>query len=173
MEQFIRARYASGRAQLDAPGDRPKPEPVQPLPDNQGPRPGPPWADAPSDLHTVRVTATSVELGWTNHTEGAAAFVVQRCVGEDRTDFMNAIGQGGPRYHQRQRLSGPARQDLWVPCVCGLADAAGSPLHGCIRDSHRPNSRALTACSNPSEVRGRENPQAAFVRAISPEGGKG
>jgi len=96
MEQFIRVRYASARAQLDAPGDRPKPEPVQPSPDNQGPKPGPPSADAPSDLHTVRVTATSVELGWTNHTEGAAAFIVQRCVGEDRTDFMNAIGQGGP-----------------------------------------------------------------------------
>jgi spore coat protein CotH len=95
MEQFIRKRYALARAQLDAPGNRPQPEPGQPSPDNEGPKPGPPSADAPSDLHTIRVTSTSVELGWTNHAEGAVAFVVQRCVGDDCTDFINAIGQGG------------------------------------------------------------------------------
>ena len=96
MEQFIRDRYALARTQLDAPGDRPKSEPVQPPRDSEGPQPGPPSADAPTDLHTTRVTSTSVELGWTNHTEGAVAFIVQRCVGEVGTNFMNAIGQGGP-----------------------------------------------------------------------------
>jgi hypothetical protein len=96
MEQFMRNRYALARAQLDSPGDRPLPEPVQPSPESEGPKPGPPSADAPSDLHTIKVAPAYVELGWTNHTEGAAAFIVQRCVGEDGTDFMNAIGQGGP-----------------------------------------------------------------------------
>jgi len=95
MEQFIRMRYASARAQLDAPGNRPQPEPVQPSPENQGPKPGPPSADAPSNLHTIRVTSTSVELGWTNHSQGEAAFIVQRCVGDDSADFVNAIGQPG------------------------------------------------------------------------------
>jgi hypothetical protein len=95
MEDFIRARYALARSQLDAPGNRPRPEPMQPMPDQAGPRPGPASADAPSDLRAVKVTASSVELCWTNHAEGAMAFVVQRCVGAENEDFANAIGQGG------------------------------------------------------------------------------
>ena len=90
-------RYASARAQLDAPGSRPQPEPVQPSPDNEGPKPGPPSADAPTDLHTTRVRSTGVELAWTNHSEGEVAFIVQRCVGDDCTDFANAVGQPGQK----------------------------------------------------------------------------
>jgi hypothetical protein len=95
MEQFIRLRYASARTQLDAPGNRPQPEPDRLSPDGEGPKPGPPSADGPTDLHTTKVTSTSLELAWTNHSEGEMAFIVQRCTGEDGMDFMNAIGQPG------------------------------------------------------------------------------
>jgi len=95
METFIRKRYALARAQLDDPGNRPQSQPMNPTPDQQGPKPGPASADAPSDLRAVKVTASSVELRWTNHAQGAMAYVVQRCTGVDATDFANAIGQGG------------------------------------------------------------------------------
>ena len=92
----MRQRYALARAQLDSPGNRPQPKPMQPTPDQAGPRPGPPSADAPSELRAVKVTPSQVELRWKNRTEGAVAYVVQRCTGADATDFVNAIGQGGP-----------------------------------------------------------------------------
>jgi hypothetical protein len=95
METFIRKRYALARAQLDAPGNRPQPKPMSPAPDQEGPKPGPPSADAPSDLRAVKVTHSSVELRWTDHAEGEVAFVVQRGTGAQGTDFANAIGQGG------------------------------------------------------------------------------
>ncbi len=95
MEDFIRARYALARDQLDAPGERPRPVPIQSTPDQAGPRPGPPSAYDPTDLRAVRVTASSVELSWSNHGGGAMAYVVQRCTGADASDFANAIGQGG------------------------------------------------------------------------------
>ena len=62
----------------------------------RAPQPGPPSADAPSDLRAVKVTPSSVEMHWTDHAEGEVAFVVQRCAGPDGTEFANAIGQGGP-----------------------------------------------------------------------------
>jgi hypothetical protein len=96
MESFIRKRYALARAQLDLPGDRPRPKPMQRELDQSGPRPGATSEDAPSDLEAVKVTATSVELHWTNHVRGAVASVVQRCTGGDCSDFTNAIGQPGP-----------------------------------------------------------------------------
>jgi spore coat protein CotH len=95
METFIRKRYALARAQLDNPGPRPQPQPTQPPPDSDGPRPGPPSKDAPSDLRTVKVTSAGVELRWENHAKGEMAMVVQRCMGPEGTDFVNAIGQGG------------------------------------------------------------------------------
>lgn len=95
MEGFIRERYASARAQLEAPGDRPAPRPVTPEPKSEGPKPGPPSADAPSDLTAVQVSAEGVELRWVDHAEGEVAFVVQRCVGQHCTEFENAVGQGG------------------------------------------------------------------------------
>jgi hypothetical protein len=95
METFIRQRYALARAQLDTPGDRPQPMPMKPLADQRGPQPGPPSPDASTDLRAVKVTSSSVELSWTNHAGGAVAYVVQRCIGPDATDFTNAIGQGG------------------------------------------------------------------------------
>jgi len=95
METFIRARYALARAQLDSPGRRPAPRPMPSAPEPEGPKPGPSSADAPSDLHAVKVTAASVELGWTDHAQGEVAFVVQRCTGAECTDFTNTIGQGG------------------------------------------------------------------------------
>jgi spore coat protein H len=93
MEAFIRKRYTLARAQLDDPGNRP--QPTNPAPDQQGPRPGPPSVDAPSDLRAVKVTPSSVELRWTDHAEGEVAVIVQRCAGADGADFVNAIGQGG------------------------------------------------------------------------------
>ncbi|MDB6175146.1 MAG: hypothetical protein JWL59_4457 [Chthoniobacteraceae bacterium] len=91
METFIRQRYLLARAQLDTPGARP--EGKQPGSDQKGPTPGPPSADAPSELRVVKVTASGVELCWMNRSPDAMAFVVQRCTGED--DFANVIGQGG------------------------------------------------------------------------------
>ncbi|MCL4787563.1 MAG: CotH kinase family protein [Verrucomicrobia bacterium] len=96
MEDFIRKRYRSARSQLDAPGNRPRPEPMQPMPHQAGPQPGPPSEDAPTDLHAVKVMASSVELRWTNHDRGAVAYVVQRCTGTNAENFVNAIGQSGP-----------------------------------------------------------------------------
>jgi hypothetical protein len=96
MEAFIRDRYALARTQLDAPGKRPAAAPMPAAaPRDEGPRPGPPSPDAPTDLRAVTVTRTSVELQWTNHAQGAVAVVVQRCTGPACTDFVNAIGQGG------------------------------------------------------------------------------
>ena len=95
MEAFIRKRYALARAQLDAPGDRPQPVAMHPTPDQEGPKPGPPSADAPNDLRAVKVSTSGVELAWTDHAKGEMAYVVQRCMGAEATDFVNAIGQGG------------------------------------------------------------------------------
>jgi CotH kinase protein len=95
MEDFIRKRYAMARAQLDSPGNRPQSKPMSPGPNQEGPTPGPPSPDAPRDLHVVSATASSVELGWTDHAEGAMAYIVQRCTGAECVDFVNAIGQGG------------------------------------------------------------------------------
>jgi spore coat protein H len=96
MEAFIRRRYALAREQLDHPGARPSPRLLPRPPESSGgPRPGPPSADAPSDLRVVRVGAAGVELAWVDHAEGEVAFVVQRGTGADATDFVNAIGQGG------------------------------------------------------------------------------
>ena len=95
METFIRQRYALARAQLDAPGERPQPRQMEPTPGQDGPKPGPPSPDAPTELRAVNVTSSSVELRWTDHAQGAMAYVVQRCIGADATDFVNAIGQGG------------------------------------------------------------------------------
>jgi spore coat protein CotH len=94
MEAFIRQRYAIARAQLDAPGDRPRPMQMR-QPADQDPKPGPPSPDASTDLRAVKVTSSSVELKWANHVEGAVAFIVQRCDGFEATDFTNSIGQGG------------------------------------------------------------------------------
>ncbi len=95
METFIRKRYALARAQLDTPGPRPQPQPMQPPPESEGPKPGAPSKDAPSDLRTVKVTSAGVELRWENHAKGEMAMVVQRCMGPEGTEFVNAIGQGG------------------------------------------------------------------------------
>ena len=95
MEKFIRDRYALARAQLEAPGARPAPRPMSPGPDHEGPTPGPPSSDAPSDLRAVKISAAGVELRWVDHAEGEMAFIVQRCTGAEGTEFVNAIGQPG------------------------------------------------------------------------------
>jgi hypothetical protein len=97
MEAFIRKRYSLARVQFDAPGKRPQPVAMQPTRDQEGPKPGPPSADAPTDLRTVKVSTSGVELRWTDHAEGEMAYVVQRSVGAEATDFVNAIGQGGEK----------------------------------------------------------------------------
>ena len=64
-------------------------------PGPEGPQPGPPSADAPSDLRVVKVNTNGVELQWVDHAEGELAVVVQRCTGAGCTDFLNTIGQPG------------------------------------------------------------------------------
>ena len=95
METFIRERYALARAQLAVPGERPAPQRMEAKGGQEGPKPGPPSPDAPTDLRAVQVTPAGVELRWTDHAEGEVAYVVQRCTGVDATDFANTIGQGG------------------------------------------------------------------------------
>ena len=95
MEQLVRDRYPLARTQFDSPGERPSPTPASPEPSHEGPRPGPPSADAPTDLRAVNLSGAGVELRWVDHAEGESAFVVQRCTGAECTDFANAIGQGG------------------------------------------------------------------------------
>ena len=95
VEKFVRDRYALARTQLDAPGDRPAAQPMPSGPEHDGPKPGPPSADAPSDLQAVTVSVAGVELRWVDHAEGEIASIVQRCTGADCTDFVNAIGQPG------------------------------------------------------------------------------
>ncbi len=68
---------------------------MPPTPEQEGPKPGPPSADAPTDLRAVEVTPDSVALRWTDQAQGEVAFVVQRCTGVDCTGFVNTIGQGG------------------------------------------------------------------------------
>lgn len=96
MEDFIRRRYFLAKEQLDSPGSRPPPGHMGPGPEQQGPKPGPPSADAPNELSAVKVTPTAVELQWTDRAEGEAAHIVQRCVGPECGDFVNLIGQPGP-----------------------------------------------------------------------------
>jgi hypothetical protein len=95
IESFIEKRYALARAQLKNPGRRPQPQPMQAMRGQEGPQPGPPSADAPSDLQAVKVSPSSVELHWTDHAEGEMAFIVQRCASAEGTSFTNAIGQAG------------------------------------------------------------------------------
>ncbi len=96
IERFIRDRHALAQAQLKAPGKRPAFTPLPREPNSEGPNPGPPSADAPTDLRTLRITVEGVHFEWIDHAEGEVATVVQRCSGVDCTDFNNAIGQGGP-----------------------------------------------------------------------------
>jgi hypothetical protein len=93
MEEFIRQRYELAREQLREPGARP--EPARLAGNDNGPKPGPSSADAPSDLKAVRVTSTMVELRWVDHAEGEVAYVVQKRLGNGPGEFVNAIGQGG------------------------------------------------------------------------------
>jgi spore coat protein CotH len=95
IETFIRERYELARAQLDQPGQRPSYAPMEPARQDSGPKPGPPSTDAPTDLRLVKVTASRVEMRWTDHAEGEVAFVVQKCPGSRDTDFENAIGLAG------------------------------------------------------------------------------
>ena len=95
MEKFMRTRYALARAQLESPGSRPPPKHMAAEPKDQGPAPGPASADAPTALRAVKINAEKVELQWVDNAQGEVACVVQRCIGGECTDFMNAIGLGG------------------------------------------------------------------------------
>lgn len=95
MEKFIRARYALALAQLESPGSRPAPKPMPAEPEHEGPAPGPPSAHAPTELRAVKVSAEKVDLQWVDNAQGEVACVVQRCVGGECLEFVNAIGQDG------------------------------------------------------------------------------
>jgi hypothetical protein len=132
MEDFIRKRYALARAQLDAPGERPRPQPMEPPKNQRGPQPGPPSPDAPTDLRAVNVTLTSVELGWANHADGVVAYVVQRFGGSDATDFANAIGPAREGCHDGDRPECEAREDLSVSGLWRATHAGGTTRDRCL-----------------------------------------
>jgi spore coat protein CotH len=91
IKNFVRLRYKTARAQLDAPGDRPRNVRSRPRP----PRPGKPSSDAPTELRVVSRTATRVTLGWKDNATGEAGHVVQRANGENGQEFRNHIGRPG------------------------------------------------------------------------------
>src|SRR4030095_10225219 len=76
-------------------GNRPAFKPMSARPEPEGPTPGPPSKDAPTDLRAIKVTPKGVELRWVDHADGEVAYVVQRCSGVECMDFGNAIGQDG------------------------------------------------------------------------------
>ena len=99
MKDFMRRRYSTARAQLDNPGSKPAdaqrrhgPGGARP---NQGPRPGDPSVDAPSDLRIVERKAGAIRLTWKDNATGEVGFIVQRCEGEECDDFKNVVGQPG------------------------------------------------------------------------------
>jgi hypothetical protein len=94
MEAFIRRRYELAKDQLNSPGQRPASH-APAVTQQDGPNPGPPSHDAPTDLRVTKVTPGTVEMHWQDHAQGAVATVVQRCRGADCEDFVNAIGQNG------------------------------------------------------------------------------
>ena len=98
IKAFVRQRYDTARAQLDNPGARPAVVTHMPHPGHgpqPGPQPGPPSADAPSELRVAVCSPTSVTLQWTANARDAAAYIVQRAVGEQGREFDNYIGQPG------------------------------------------------------------------------------
>lgn len=94
IKEFVRRRYDTARAQLDEPGDQPQIVRNSPRPE-QGPQPGQPSADAPSELRVTAQTATSVTLQWKDNARGEMAHIVQRADGEQGQEFRNHFGQPG------------------------------------------------------------------------------
>ena len=91
---FVRKRYETARTQLDNPGERPNPAQLAQRRE-QGPQPGRPSADAPTELR-VTSSAGSVTLSWKDNTRGEVAHIVQRADGPDGVNFRNHIGKPGP-----------------------------------------------------------------------------
>jgi hypothetical protein len=94
MKQFVHKRYATARAQLNSPGDRP--QIVRRTPQQRAePRPGAASKDAPTNLRVVSTSASSVVLTWTDNAKGEAGYIVQRSSGDKNAKFANHIGQPG------------------------------------------------------------------------------
>ena len=94
-KQFVRQRYALARAQLNDPGKRPQ-FPTNRQPHRQGPQPGQPSPDAPTQLIVVAITAQKVTLRWKDNAQGEAGHLVQRTHDRDALEFRNHIGRPGP-----------------------------------------------------------------------------
>ena len=93
MKAFSRKRYRTARAELANPLAEP---PIyQDDRRRQGPSPGPPSGDAPSDLRGTTVEHQNVVLVWTDNAEGEVFHAVQRCSGSGCTDFANHVGSEG------------------------------------------------------------------------------
>ncbi|MAJ75279.1 hypothetical protein CMK13_20070 [Candidatus Poribacteria bacterium] len=94
IKDFICLRYKTARKQLDEPGNQPPLVPIRP-PSHQrrGPKPGPPSANAPSNLHSVSVSRASVSLKWTDNATNEGAYILQRADGKGNHPFHNHIGQ--------------------------------------------------------------------------------
>ncbi|MBR53317.1 hypothetical protein CMK19_06075 [Candidatus Poribacteria bacterium] len=94
IKDFIYLRYKTARQQLDEPGDQPPLVPIRPPSHQQrGPKPGPPSANAPSNLHSVSISRSSVSLKWTDNATNEGAYILQRAEGESNQPFHNHIGQ--------------------------------------------------------------------------------
>ena len=87
MKDFIVRRYETARAQLDDPATE---RPVHPS--EQGPRPGEPVYDDPSELEVMRVEEEGIHLRWRDNSDREELTIVQRCHGVACTTFENRAG---------------------------------------------------------------------------------
>ena len=93
MKAFSEKRYNTAKAQLANPLTE---APVyENTPGSQGPAPGPPSSDAPSNLQATTIEPGNVVLTWTDNAEGEMFFAAQRCSGSGCTDFKNHVGIEG------------------------------------------------------------------------------
>lgn len=91
IKDFIRKRYATAKAQLKNPGERPQFARQK----RRDPRPG--EADGgPTDLRARFAEGRGVVLEWKDNATGEAGHIVQRAQGGDGGEFNNHIGFFGP-----------------------------------------------------------------------------
>ena len=105
MKEFFKKRYETARGQLAQPGDKPpvrKNTRAAPGPDQGGPRPGKPSADAPSELVAARQAGDVISFTWKDNSTGEIAFILQRCEGAGCMDFRNY-----KPFHGENRTSSP------------------------------------------------------------------
>ncbi len=108
MKEYVRLRYAKARKELDEglvtePMDmaalarqRQQRGPGGPGGRGPQPKPGEPSEQDPTGLALVDATSDRVVMRWENHAVGAAAHIVQKCVGETCDNFSNLMPVHSP-----------------------------------------------------------------------------